>query len=283
MRVAAWLLTALLLSPAMASAVELQGRFTQGGLIRGKTEPGAHVSLDGRDLRVSPGGFFIFGFGRDAPAKAVLRIRLGDGSVREKTLSVTKRDYRIQRIDGLPPHFVTPPAAVLARIKRENAAIAKVRARDLNQTYFLGDWLRPAAGVISGVFGSQRILNGKKKRPHFGLDFAAPIGTPVIAPAAGIVVLAESDLYYTGVTIIIDHGHGLTSAYLHMSKRRVKAGDFVARGQQIGAIGATGRVTGPHLDWRINWFNQRLDPAYLIPPEPQSPSSQPPHAKGGRG
>jgi murein DD-endopeptidase MepM/ murein hydrolase activator NlpD len=138
----------------------------------------------------------------------------------------------------------------------------------LNETYFLGEWLRPAAGVVSGVFGSQRILNGQKKRPHYGLDFAGPTGSPVVAPADGVVVLAESDLYYSGVTVIIDHGHGLTSAYLHMSKRNVKVGDFVARGQQIGAIGATGRVTGPHLDWRINWFKQRLDPAFLIASPP---------------
>ena len=262
-----WLLVALLVSPALVGAVELQGRFTQGGLIRGKTEPGAHVSLDGRKLRVSPNGDFVLGFGRDAPGKAVLRIRLADGVVREKILVVARRTYAIQRIDGLPRHFVSPPASVLARIKREHAAIATVRARDLNQTYYLGDWLRPAAGPISGAFGSQRILNGKKKRPHYGLDFAGPAGSPVIAPADGIVVLAESDLYYTGVTVIIDHGHGLTTAYLHMSKRMVKVGDLVKRGQRIGLIGATGRVTGPHLDWRINWFKQRLDPAFAIPPE----------------
>jgi murein DD-endopeptidase MepM/ murein hydrolase activator NlpD len=266
-KVFAGLLIVLLALPAMATALELQGRFTQGGLIRGKTEPGAQVSLDGRKLRVSPAGDFVFGFGRDAPAKAVLRIRLSDGAVREKILTIAPREYPTQRIDGLPAHFVTPPAAVLARIKRENAAIAKVRTHDLNQTYYLGDWLRPAAGHISGVFGSQRILNGQKKRPHFGLDFAGPAGSPVIAPADGIVVLAESDLYYTGVTVFLDHGYGLISAYLHMSKRSVKPGDFVKRGQQIGAIGATGRVTGPHLDWRVNWFDQRLDPAYLIPPE----------------
>jgi len=266
-RALVWLLIAWWLFPALAGGVELQGRFTQGGLIRGKTKPGAQVTLDGRDLRVSPTGDFVFGFGRDAPAKAVLRIRLADGTVREKILAVARRIYTIQRIDGLPPHFVTPPAAVLARIKREGAAIARVRARDLNQTYYLGDWLRPAEGPVSGVFGSQRILNGKKRRPHYGLDFAGPAGSPVIAPADGVVVLAESDLYYTGVTVIIDHGHGLTTAYLHMSKRMVKVGDFVERGQRIGLIGATGRVTGPHLDWRINWFNQRLDPAYTIPPE----------------
>lgn len=268
MRAVAGLLIALLISPAVASAVELEGRFTQGGLIRGKTQAGAHVSLDGRDLRVSPNGIFIFGFGRDAPATAVLRIRLADGTARERILAVAPRAYRVQRIDGLPPRMVTPPKAVLARIGREGAAIAKVRARDLNQTYFRGAWLRPAAGTISGVFGSQRILNGKKKRPHYGLDFAGPAGSPVIAPADGVVVLAESDLYYTGVTVILDHGHGLTSAYLHMSKRTVEVGDFVARSQQIGAIGATGRVTGPHLDWRVNWFKQRLDPAFLIPPPP---------------
>jgi len=268
-RVAAVLLIALLVMPAVATAVELQGRLTQGGLIRGKTQAGARVSLDGRDLRVSLDGDFIFGFGRDAPAKAVLRIRLADGTVRERALAIVPRTYRIQRIDGLPPRMVTPPPAVLARIRRENAAIAKVRARDLDETYFLGDWLRPAVGVVSGVYGSQRILNGKKKRPHYGIDFAGPVGTPVVAPTDGVVVLAETGLYYTGGTVILDHGHGLTSAFLHMSKVAVRPGEFVTRGQQIGAIGATGRVTGPHLDWRINWFDRRLDPAFLIPPPPK--------------
>ncbi len=269
MRIAALFLAIALMMSAESIAVELEGHFTQGGLLRGKTTPGASVTIDGRTLRVSPNGDFVFGFGRDAPPSASLRVAHGDGKTEERVLQISPRKYKVQRIDGLPKRMVTPPKAVLARIKRENASIAKVRARDTDMVHFLGRWARPAKGVISGVYGSQRILNGKPRQPHFGLDFAAPVGAPVVAPADGVVVLAHSDMYYTGVTLILDHGHGVTSAFLHLSSLSVKLGERVRRGQRIAAIGATGRVTGPHLDWRINWFERRIDPAFLIPPEPK--------------
>jgi murein DD-endopeptidase MepM/ murein hydrolase activator NlpD len=248
-------------------ALELEGRFTQGGLIFGKVEPGTKVSLDGRALRLSPGGDFIFGFGRDAPRHAALRIERPGLAVEERKIEIAARKYRIQRIDGLPPRMVTPPPAVLARIKRENGEIAKLRAQDTPTVHFRGSWLRPATGPVTGVYGSQRILNGKPRRPHFGIDFAAPVGTPVVAPAGGQVVLAHKNMYYTGGTIMIDHGHGLTSAFLHLSALSVKPGQMIERGQRIGAIGATGRATGPHLDWRINWFERRIDPAFLLSAE----------------
>lgn len=254
----AWLLA------VPAHGLELQGEFTQGGLIFGKVEAGSRVALDGRALRVSPTGTFVFGFGRDAPPSAVLKVAYVDGRTEERALSVRLRKYRIQRIDGLPPRMVTPPPEVLARIKRENAEIARVRARDSATVHFRGTWVRPAPGRVTGVYGSQRILNGKPRQPHYGIDYAAPVGTPVIAPAGGRVVLAEKDLYYTGGTVIVDHGHGLTSAFLHLSALSVTVGDEVARGQRIGAVGATGRATGPHLDWRINWFDRRIDPALLL-------------------
>ena len=158
-----------------------------------------------------------------------------------------------------------PPKSVMDRIKRENGTIAKLRAEDSPTVYFRGTWLRPSNGRVTGVYGSQRILNGKPRRPHFGIDFAAPSGAPVVAPMGGKIVLAHKDMYYSGGTIILDHGHGLTSAFLHLSVLSVKVGQVVSRGQKIGAIGATGRATGPHLDWRINWFEQRVDPAYLLP------------------
>ena len=246
-------------------AVELRGKLTQGGLIFGKAAPGTKVSLDGRVVRVSPDGDFVFGFGRDAPASAVLKIERPGQAAEERSLAIATREYRIQRIDGLPRRMVTPPKSVLDRIKRENGEIAKLRAEDSPKVHFLGTWLRPSPGRVTGVYGSQRILNGKPRRPHFGIDFAAPTGTPVVAPAGGTIVLAHKDMYYTGGTIIIDHGHGLTSAFLHLSALSVKVGQNVDRGQKIGAIGATGRATGPHLDWRINWFDQRIDPAYLLP------------------
>ena len=166
--------------------------------------------------------------------------------------------------------MVTPPESVLARIKRENAKIHAVRMNDRAEPFFEKGWVWPAKGRISGVYGSQRILNGKTRRPHFGVDVAAPVGTKVIAPSDGVVVLAESSLYYTGGTIILDHGHGLTSAFLHMSALAVKTGQRVQQGDLLGAVGATGRATGPHLDWRINWFDRRLDPALLAPPLAES-------------
>ncbi len=265
MRALAACLFALLAFPVQA--VELEGKFRQGGLIFGKVTPGTKISLDGRVLRVSAEGDFVFGFGRDAPTHATLHIGRAGRAVEERKLEVSARKYRVQRIDGLPRRMVTPPPAVLARIKRENGAIAKARAGDSPAVHFRGTWLRPAPGPVTGVYGSQRILNGKPRRPHFGVDFAAPVGTPVVAPAGGKIVLAHNDMYYTGGTIIIDHGHGLTSAFLHLSALSVKRGDDVVRGQRIGAIGATGRATGPHLDWRINWFDSRLDPAFLLPAE----------------
>lgn len=265
MRAALFILFAVLALPA--SAVELEGQFTQGGLIFGKAVPGTKVSLDGRALQVSPAGDFVFGFGRDAPPKAMLRIEETGKGVEERKLDVSPRKYRIQRIDGLPKRMVTPPPKVLARIKRENASIAKVRSNDTPAVHFRGPWLRPSIGRVTGVYGSQRVLNGKPRRPHFGIDFAAPVGTQVVAPAGGTVVLAHKDMYYTGGTIILDHGHGLTSAFLHLSALSVKQGDMVKRGQRIGAIGATGRATGPHLDWRINWFDRRVDPAFLLAEE----------------
>ena len=166
--------------------------------------------------------------------------------------------------------MVTPPESVLARIKRENAKIHAARMNDSAEPFFEKGWVWPAKGRISGVYGSQRILNGKARRPHFGVDVAAPVGVKVIAPSDGVVVLAENSLYYTGGTIILDHGHGLTSAFLHMSALAVKAGQRVQQGDLLGAVGATGRATGPHLDWRINWFDRRLDPALLAPPLPES-------------
>ena len=246
-------------------AVDLQGKFTQGALIIGKTSSTTKIALDGRPIRVSPDGDFVFGFGRDAPASATLKIERPGHAVEERKLVIAAREYQIQSIDGLPPRMVTPPKSVMDRIKRENGTIAKLRAEDSPTVYFRGTWLRPSKGRVTGVYGSQRILNGKPRRPHFGIDFAAPSGAPVVAPMGGKIVLAHKDMYYSGGTIILDHGHGLTSAFLHLSVLSVKVGQVVSRGQKIGAIGATGRATGPHLDWRINWFEQRVDPAYLLP------------------
>ncbi len=264
------LLVTLPIEPLGATELRLEGDFLQGGLVYGATEPSARVTLDGRAVRISPAGRFIIGFGRDAPATAILELTLPEGRRERRRLEITKRQYKVQRIDGLPTKMVTPPKAALARIRVENARIAAARAVDRPETWYESGFLWPAIGPISGVFGSQRILNGQPRRPHYGVDVAAPAGSPVVAPAGGLVVIAEADMYYTGGTVLIDHGHGLTSVYSHLKEVRVSVGDQLRQGDPIGSVGATGRVTGAHLDWRLNWFDQRLDPALLVPPMPKA-------------
>ncbi len=268
MRLSTFLLALLAALPAWAGALELDGNFTQGGLVFGTTEPGAEVFLGDREVRVSADGRFLFGFGREAPAEVTLHVRFPDGSTEKRTLRVEKRTYKIQRIDGLARKMVSPPESEWPRIQAENARIAKLREVDRAEALFKSGFQWPAKGRISGVYGSQRILNGEPKRPHFGVDVAAPVGTPIRAPADGVVVLAETGMYYTGGTVILDHGHGLTSAFLHMKDVRVTPGVRVRQGEMIGTLGATGRVTGPHLDWRMNWFDQRVDPQLLVGPMP---------------
>lgn len=270
MRALAFLLVLLAgLSHANAKT-SLDGNLTQGGLVIGHAAPGSTVVLDGRDVRVDADGLFVLGFHRDAAATAELTVTGPDGKAERRTLTIAPREWNIQRIDGLPKKMVTPPPEVLERIRRENAEIAALRKIDRPESLFRSGFAWPAIGQISGVYGSQRILNGEPKWPHFGVDIAAPVGTPVKAPADGIVVLAENDLYYTGGTVILDHGHGLSSAFLHMSAITVQVGDRLRQGDLLGKIGATGRATGPHLDWRMNWFEERVDPQLLVPPMPGS-------------
>ena len=258
----AWVLS----STAPAAALELNGPLTQGGLIVGTATPGTAVAFDGRGLRVDPqSGTFVFGIGRDHGPEASLTITHSDGRVETQILAIAPRQWQIERIEGLPPRKVTPPPEVLQRIRREGALINAARSRDSDTMAFVNGFILPASGRISGHYGSQRILNGEPRRPHLGLDIAAPVGTPVHAAAAGEIVLAEADLFYTGGTVAIDHGHGLTTIYSHMTSVDVNVGDSVVQGAPIGAIGATGRATGPHLDWRINWFNVRLDPELVLP------------------
>ncbi|MBL6954898.1 MAG: M23 family metallopeptidase [Alphaproteobacteria bacterium] len=266
-----WLVFTLLLWPwaALAEAPVLTGNLVQGGLVHGRAAPGTRVEFDGRAVRLSAKGTFIIGFGRDFPGTAPLYWYGADGKQHSQTLTIKARHYRVQRIDGLPKKMVTPPREVLARIRRENGAIGAVRAKDSPTPWHESGFLWPLRGRISGVYGSQRILNGKPRRPHFGLDIAAKTGSPVHASTDGMVALAEGDLYYTGGTVMLDHGHGLTSVYSHLQSVTVKPGQFVRQGQRIGTLGATGRATGPHLDWRLNWFKQRLDPALLVGPMPK--------------
>lgn len=259
---------------AFASVVEaaelaLKGAFIQGGLVFGQAAPGATATLNGQPLRMTSGGRFIFGFGRDAPASAVLEVTAPDGSVETRALEIARRDYDIQRIDGLKQDYVTPPEDVLARIRADAEAAAAARAADRSETDFESGFIWPAEGRISGVYGSQRILNGEPRQPHYGIDIAGAVGTPVKAPADGVVTLAHPDMYFSGATLIIDHGHGLSSTFLHLDSIEVAVGQRVRQGEVVARLGGSGRVTGPHLDWRMNWRDERIDPQLLVPPMPQ--------------
>lgn len=259
--ISATILTALSFS---SQSVELKGNLTQGGLVVGTVNGDSSVSLNGETLKVSKAGQFVFGFGRDAKLTHTLSWVDKNGKAQQKVLSITKREYDIDKITGVAKKYVSPPKEVSERITRDAIAVKKARKVDSELTYFLDPVYKPAQGRISGVYGSQRYFNGEPRRPHFGLDIANKTGSPVYAPVSGAVVFADSDLYYSGGTLILDHGHGVTSTYIHLSKLDVKVGDMVTRGDKVAEIGATGRVTGPHLDWRFNWKNERLDPGLMM-------------------
>lgn len=252
---------------AAAACVELQGQLQQGGLVWGQVAPGTAVSLDGQALDVLEDGTFVAGFGRNAAGAAELKV----GDCRQ-SLAVASREYNIQRVEGVPQKTVTPPPEVLERIARERELVRAAKARRLLRPDLLADALAgfrwPVEGRISGVYGSQRVYNGTPGNPHYGVDVAVPTGTVVRAPSSGVVTLAEPDLFYSGGTIILDHGYRLSSSFLHLSKVRVEVGAEVQAGDIIGEVGATGRATGPHLDWRMAWRNERVDPQFLVPPMP---------------
>ena len=253
---------------ARAESLLLDGPMVQGGLVKGQVTPGTEVVFAGEQVRVSSEGEFLIGFHRDEPSSVSLVLTYPDGNVEKKDLQIKKRDYDIQRIDGLPARKVTPNEQDLKRIRAETKLIKQARKLDADRNDFQTGFMWPTVGRISGVYGSQRILNGKPRRPHFGIDIAAPTGTPVLAPADGVITLAHPDTYFNGGIIALDHGHGLSSWFSHLSKLLVKEGDTVKRGDKIGEVGSTGRSTGPHLDWRINLFERRLDPALLVGPMP---------------
>ncbi len=254
---------------ARAGTLQLDGAMEQGGLVRGRVDPGAKVSLDGATIRVAPDGRFIFGFGRDAAAKATLDVVFADGSRAHRDLTVVARHWDVRRINGLPKETVTPSPVVLARIEREEKEAAAARAIDSRALAFEAKPQWPVLGRLSGIFGSQSVLDGVPHAPHSGVDIPAPEGTPVKASLAGTVTLAAPDFFLTGGTVMIDHGYGLSSVYLHLASLKVKLGEKVARGQVIGTLGATGRATGPNLHWGISWFQTRLDPVLVAGPMPE--------------
>ena len=248
--------------------IVLNGKFTQGALLRGQAPAGAKVTLNGETVQTNKDGKFVVGFEREAPLQQMLVVKLDNGQKWQRDITLEKREYNIQRIDGLEQKMVSPPAEVTARIKQDNINVANARSgnTDLDALFTRFEW--PAKGVISGVYGSQRILNGVPKWPHYGLDIANETGTPVYAPVDGVVTMAD-DLYYSGNTLILDHGMRVFSTFLHMDTITVEVGETVKQGEQIGTIGSTGRSTGPHLDWRINLGNTRLDPQTIISGSPE--------------
>ena len=256
-----FLILLFLVSPAYA--IEFQGKFLQGHFILGITDPDAKILVGKKEVKVSKNGDFVFGIDRDQKYDLTFT-KIVNGKKTIITKKVMKRKYNIQRIDGLAESKVTPPESVYKRIKKENNAIGKARAINSNLLFFKEKFIMPVEGIISGVYGSQRILNGKPRWPHYGIDIAAKQGTMIKSSVGGIVTMAEDDLYYTGGTIIMDHGHGISSIYSHLENVLVSVGDQINRGDIIGTVGSTGRSTGPHLDFRINWFQTRLDPMSVL-------------------
>ena len=245
------------------NATEFKGKFIQGHFIIGQTEPNSKIIIDKKEIKVSKNGFFVFGIDRDRKFD-ILITKISNGKKEKIVKKVFKRKYKIQKIDGLPENKVTPPEEVYKRIKKENNAIGEARAINSDLTYFKNKFIMPLDGIITGVYGSQRILNGKPKWPHYGIDIAAKQGTHIKSSADGIVTMAEDDLYYTGGTVIMDHGHGISTIYSHLENVLVSVGDKINQGDIIGTVGSTGRSTGPHLDFRINWFQTRLDPMSVL-------------------
>ena len=251
------------LTTTQLNAVEFKGKFIQGHYIVGVTDPSSKIIIDKKNVKVSEDGYFVFGIDRDR--KFDLTITKIDNGKKEKIIKkVLKRKYNIQRIDGLEESKVTPPESVYKRIKKENNKIGEARAINSDLPFFKNQFIMPVEGIISGVYGSQRILNGKPRWPHYGIDIAAKKGTMIKSSGSGVVTMAEDDLYYTGGTIIMDHGHGISTIYSHLETVLVSVGDKINKGDLIGTVGSTGRSTGPHLDFRVNWFQTRLDPMSIL-------------------
>ena len=246
-----------------SNAIEFKGKFLQGHFIIGITDPLAKILIDKKNIKVSEDGYFVFGIDRDRKFDLIIT-KIQDGKKEKIIKKVLKRQYNIQRIDGLEESKVTPPESVYKRIKEENNKIGEAKAVNSDLSFFKNRFIMPVEGIISGVYGSQRILNGKPKWPHYGIDIAAKKGTMIKSSGTGVVTMAEDDLYYTGGTIIMDHGHGISTIYSHLETVMVSIGDKINKGDIIGTVGSTGRSTGPHLDFRVNWFQTRLDPMSIL-------------------
>lgn len=258
--------------PALMAASDERAVFpsaaSQGALVFGKVPADVRVQVGGRELRRSGYGSVVFGIGRDERGPVQVQLTRADGRVETIAIAVTPRDWPSERINGVPPATVNPPPAIAARIEREQAQVSAARQRDDARADFAQHFIWPVQGRISGRFGNQRVYNGTPKSAHSGMDIAAPTGTPIKAPASGVVSFIAPDLYLTGGTLVLDHGHGVSSNFLHLSRLDVKVGDVVRQGDVIGAVGATGRATGPHLHWGMSWFDVRIDPLLVLERKP---------------
>ena len=264
------LLASLLALPVCVQAgsadqrVILPASTSQGSMVIGRVPAGSVVRYAGRSLRTTAYGTVAFGVGRDEAGPLTVEVERPDGSKVASKIAVVPRDWPVEHVNGVPAKTVDPPPAIAERIRREQASVAAVRERDDERNDFTESFISPVEGRISGRFGNQRVYNGKPRAPHSGMDIAAAKGTPVKAPASGIVTFANSDLYLTGGTLVIDHGFGFSSNFLHLSRLDVSVGERIGQGQLIGAVGATGRASGPHLHWGMNWFEVRIDPQLVL-------------------
>ncbi|WP_376708453.1 M23 family metallopeptidase [Shewanella surugensis] len=236
-----------------------------GAVIRAKTVPGTQVFLNGKPIKVTPEGQFVFGFAREPALSQSLTLVYPDGLSQIVPVTLSTREYDIQKVNGISKKIMKPDPKAQARAAKDSREVKAARAIFSPDSAFLQDFIWPLTGRISGVYGSQRVYNGKPGTPHYGVDVATKTGTLVVAPADGEISLSVNDMFYSGGTLIIDHGYGINSSFLHLSKLYVKQGEQVKQGQAIAEVGATGRVTGPHLDWRVNWYQMRLDPTSLVP------------------
>ena len=260
------ILGAVVMAPQVQAQVNLQGKLEQGALMRGHVAAGTQVALNGEAIKVTPDGNFAFGFDRDGELSQQLTLVYPSGLTEVKLLTLIKREYDIQSVKGISSKIMKPDPVAQQRAAKDSAQVKAARASFSNQTAFMQEFIWPLTGRISGVYGSQRIYNDVPGNPHFGVDVAAKTGTVVVAPADGVISLSVPDMFYSGGTMVIDHGYGVSSSFLHLSKLYVKTGEVVKQGQAVAEVGSTGRANGPHLDWRVNWYQMRLDPTTIVPP-----------------
>lgn len=269
--------TDLAVAPMPASAAQgftFRGAMSQGGMLVGTVPAGTvSLTLDGADIPMTPDGRFLVAFGRDHGPSATLVATRGDRTTVVDRLAIAPGSYRIE---SLPIPKYQQPEAEFLKIRAgelDQIKAARARAATLVSDGWRQGFLWPALGRVSGAFGAQRVYNGEKGSYHTGEDIAVPTGTPVRAPADGVVILAATGDPFTleGHLLMLGHGMGLDSAFLHLSHIDVKVGDVVRRGQVIGESGMTGRATGPHLHWALTWRGERIDPKLVAGPMPATP------------